>query len=88
MQKFKHFIPNLYQLNQNECDKLTGLNDNSSTQDGQLNLLPLIGESRLAACSLMKKLNQHSNQSESDDKSCVPFCNDQKINQDTTVECK
>lgn len=48
LQKLKFLTPNLYKSNQDECDKLAHLNDDLSTQDGQFDLLPLIGESKLA----------------------------------------
>lgn len=87
----KFFTPNLYKLDQDECDKLTNLNDNLSEQDGQFDLLPLIGESKLAAGqnvnSQIKKLIQHPSPSEYDDTSRGSFCNDQKTNQDPNIEC-
>lgn len=85
LQKLKFFTPNSHKSNQDECDKLTNLNENLSAHDGQFDLLPLIGESKLAAHQdvngQLKNLTQHSSPSEFDDTSR------DKTSQDSNVEC-
>lgn len=87
----KFLTPNLYKSNQDECDKLANLNDDLSTQDGQFDLLPLIGESKLAAYQNVNRSTKNSTQNPStnkcDDTNCVSFGDDQKPTQDLNVQC-
>lgn len=85
----KFFTPNLYKTSPNECDKMANLDENSPAPDGQFDLLPLIGESHLAAYQNINNQikTQHASPSEFDDTSRASFCVDQKTNQDSNVEC-
>lgn len=88
LQKLKFLTPNLYQSNQDECDQLANSNDDLSAQDGQFDLLPLIGESKLAAYqSPTKILPQTPSLNKFDDTNCAAFCDDQTPCLDSSVQC-
>lgn len=77
LQRLKFLAPNLYKSNQDEGGQLVHLNDDLSTQDGQFDLLPLIGESKMALAQTPSpnKLNETNG-------------DDPKTTPDLNLECK
>lgn len=93
--KLKFFTPMDYtsmHFHHSVSERLPGSSEisteNSPTEDGQFNLLPLIGESRLAICNPIKPLTPYPLPTEFDDMSIGPFCENPQSNQDIGVECK
>lgn len=100
--KLKFFTPMDYKPPNHHHHAMSGnpanlmgipMENRTSAEDGQFNLLPLIGESRVAAyqnvpCNLMKPLTPYPSPNEFDDMSIGPFCGTQKITNDIGVECK
>lgn len=84
----KFLTPNLYKSNQDECNKLTQLSDHLPMQDGQFDLLPLIGESKMAAYqNVNSSTAKHMTQTSSPNKFDNANGDEHKSGQDPNIQC-